>query len=675
MVSLIPYSEQFFVEKKRNERFQWYTTIVTFGLLVAHGLLFYWGPRLLRAHRSPESIRFKPYFKFVQWWTLWTGSVLLPLKFWRHGIERRVYFQPLLALLAALYVALCGVFTYRETADIDYLPRYYVCGKRVARVAIGKLIPILFFVFKLDLVTSVSGFSHDRLVILHKWLARLMWIEITIHFIISIEYWLGLHFRIMIEIPPQIFGMMAYGFFCIMTWGSLKFIRKLLFEVFLVQHRVANFLYLLFAFFHNGGNKAAVLIAVHTLVADRIVQRVIGIIHSNWSPSKGMAYCEVLDEGTLRVSIPVATEAFDNTKSCVRFLPKVNFWNAGMYCFLTVPSLGPTQLHPFSILTLPESREMVLVIRKRGGFTKKLHEKVVRMQHNLDLDIEEVPVRKWFTPIVKKVKHGFKIAKRTLRGPGSGYERPSDIYFEEKYNGLVKIPASFLGPVGGKMQPLITFDLVLFIAGGTGASFTFPLCLRLCEELEARDTVEDFAYRPRFARIRCVWAIRSRTALRWYDHLIGSLMPHIELGRLQFDVYVTRDDSEIEYTPIEKARKTEKEKVATETTQPVVVTLLLSSGESLMATTLDASSRSSFAVSRTIPLDLSKIPLYKSRPPIHSIVEEEANGVLGNSNIYRGLGIVVSGPTRLAAETKVQAQVQRRKFSGPDIYCYSEAYD
>ena len=71
---------------------------------------------------------------------------------------------------------------------------------------------------------------------------------ITIHMGMACYYWLNLNFKIMIMIPPQIFGFMAYGSFSILNWASLKFIRQFAYDFFLVQHRIFAFMMLFYIY-------------------------------------------------------------------------------------------------------------------------------------------------------------------------------------------------------------------------------------------------------------------------------------------------------------------------------------------------------------------------------------------------------------------------------------------
>lgn len=362
MPSSIPFEEQFFVEKNRNNKYEWLVFCLAVFLLLIHGIFFHWIPKYLRGKRTNLSLKHTSYFKFIRIWDLWTSCCSFKFR------QNTYYYQPSIALLGAAYFAISGVFCFVETKDLNYQVHNYIIAKRILRVAVGNLPTIMVMITKNDLVSGITGLLHDRLTFIHKWVARTMWILITIHMVMTIQYWLSIQFKVMISIPPQIFGMIAYGFFCILTWGSLKFIRSWAFDFFLVKHRISNFIMLLMMFFHNPANKAVVLISVHGLVLDRVVSRVFTYIHKFKSPTKGLSEFEILDSDTISVTIPIRDISFEYPQKWYnRLLPKCRVWKAGQHIYLNVGKVKFFQYHPFTICSLSESGDMKLLIRKKRG--------------------------------------------------------------------------------------------------------------------------------------------------------------------------------------------------------------------------------------------------------------------------------------------------------------------
>ncbi|EMG47530.1 hypothetical protein G210_2107, partial [Candida maltosa Xu316] len=378
-------------------------------------------------------------------------------------------------------------FCFAQIDDLDYQPKYYVISKRISKVAIGSLPIMMFSVAKHDVLTYISGLQHDRMEFLHKWLARIMWVMISAHLALAIYYWLSLKFIIMLYIPPQIFGFIAYFSFCVLTWGSVKFIRELAYDFFLVQHRVFAFIMLLLSFFHNGGNRAAILIAVHGLVIDRVVSKVFAHIHAHKSPTKGRCEFKILDEGTVSVTIPVCEAGYSKPKAWyTRFLPKYKTWKAGQHIYFNVSKIKFFQYHPFTIASLAESGEMKLLIRVQKGFTKQLMKNLEQVDHD-----------------------------------------------------VVTIKGMFHGPYGATYQPFIGFDTCLFFAAGSGGAFTFPVCLDLLNQIEKRNDFGDYLFRPATQTIRFVWSIKKTDNICWFEDILKQFA-----GRCIVDIYVTQECKE-----------------------------------------------------------------------------------------------------------------------------------
>ncbi|ABN65938.2 Ferric reductase, NADH/NADPH oxidase transmembrane component (7 domains) [Scheffersomyces stipitis CBS 6054] len=505
MASSIPFDVQYFVEKSRNNKYEWLVFLITIILLILHGILFHWIPIYLRSKRTENSLNNPGYFKFLKTWDIWTSCIKLEIP----GTKKSIYFQPSVVLLGALFLVINAVFCFVETVDLDYLPRYYVVSKRISKVAVGSLPTIMLAIMKNDLLTSISGLQHDRITFLHLWLGRIMWTMITIHFIMACKYWLGLDFVIMILIPPQIFGMMAYCSFFLLTWASLKFIRNLSFDVFLLQHRVLSFIMLLMTFFHNSGNRAAVLIAVHSVVLDRVTSNIISFVHKRKSPTKGMCSFEVLDEDTMSIDIPIHEAGYTTSAWYTIFLPRVSCWKPGQHIYLCVPKVNRFQFHPFTIASLEESGNMKLLVRKQKGFTKRLMTKLKKM--------EEVEM--------------------------SNFE-DNDGEVENREMGIHKLKVTFTGPYGANHQNFLRFDSVLFLAAGSGGAFVFPVALALLKEIDLRNSKSDFLHRPMNPKIKLIWSIQKKENIRWFVDQLQQILQLSNSINLSVTIYITQEVEE-----------------------------------------------------------------------------------------------------------------------------------
>lgn len=619
----IKFSEQYQVEKKRNDDFEGLIFFVSAMSLIIYGLIFHWLPRLLRGKREVETLKYKPVFKFIQLWDKLTGCVGVKIPFKKN----KFYFQPSLILLSVIFIVINGAFCYVETVDIDYEPRSYIIGKRIGRVAVGNFPMLNIMILKHDLVTSITGLQADRIEVMHHWMGRLIWLMITVHMSLTMTYWLDLDFEVMILIPPQIFGMIAYSTMFLLTWGSMRFIRKWSYDFFLIQHKVLAIIMFLMAFFHNPSNRAAVLIAVHVVVIDRVLTRIIGIIHKRTSPTKGLSDFKILDDNTIQVKIEIKS-IMNQGKWYAKILPKIGSWKAGQHIYLNVGKVSLFQYHPFTIASLPSSGEIKLIIRKQKGFTKRLMRKIEKVQHD-----------------------------------------------EDQEPGCVKLKASLWGPYGAKHQPLLTFDSALFVGAGSGASFIFPMALDLLETIRKRDEAGDYLFRPNKAHIKIIWMIREIENIVWFEDILSQLTQYVELGVVSIDIYVTQSqpgklicdeivEKQQEIGMKDEIRKERISKDISSTKERV---------QDLDETTSSNSSSISYTSSN---IDLSKTSIHYRRPDVPSLIKETVSYMIteDKSSTYKSLAVVGCGPDLLTNQMKEECQRNRWRKNSPDIYCHTEKF-
>lgn len=657
----VPFDQQFFVEKERNNKYEWLIFILTLVILGIHGLLFHWIPRYLRLKRQSSGLTHDKYFAFIKKWDSFTSCKHFTI------FNRRFYYQPSLVLFCVVFVGVNIGLCFAEIRDIDYQGFMYAISKRISRIGVGNLPILLLSVMKHDLLTQFSGFQFDRLEFLHKWLSRWMWAMITVHLSLACYYWLSNNFLIMIIIPPQIFGFMAYGSLVLLTWTSMKFIRQWCYEFWLVQHRVFAFIMLFMSFIHNTGNRAVVLVSVHGLVIDRVLGKVMAHIHKRYSPTKCKSTFRILDSGTVEVTIPVREEGYVANKWYNKILGFKN-WKAGQHVYLNVPKIKWFEYHPFTIASLASSNEMKLLIRVQKGFTRKL------MRHLADVD------------------------------------------HEEHEDDLVSIKTMFHGPYGAVHQPFISFDHCIFFGAGSGGAFTFPVCLDLLQQIQAKDDMQDFLFRPVAPKIRFVWAIKHLKNIVWFKHIFDELTKYSARNKLIIDIYITQENgagessscSSVEECEVESEPKLEQSSSSDagsfeltsiglnlkllnknqiygnddksqyrdqEQTVITTSTTITNSGESSHV----QNKRKSDTVEVEYDLTSKHITynVYYGRPDIGSIIQSHTNELslqMTNSSTYKSLAVASCGPPYFTNLIKEQCQVARRVKDSPDVYCYTESF-
>lgn len=588
-----------------------------------------------------------------------------------------------------IHLAINSVFAVVETEDLNYELRYYVISKRIGRLATGNLLVILLLVAKNDFIASVSGLTLDKSVFFHKWLGRFMFLATTVHMCLSLKYWLDMKFYIMVKIPPQIFGMMSYACLGMLNLASLKIFRNFAFDLFLVQHRVFNFIMLLMAFFHNGGNKALVILSVHLLVLDRITSRVLGILHKRKGPTKGISEFEVMDDSTIRITIPITILNADPNKWWWCFVPRYGTWRAGQHIHLNVSKVSLFQYHPFTVASLPDSGKMVILMKVHKGFTKKLLNKLAQLKeaeneeamhepasgakafgkkvgHKIGASVKNTLTqikRKKYTEEDLSSVSTTSVADLNAKSIQDPFEISEEVEISSKAvqdfkdlcdlfraPDILQMKAGINGPYGGHYMPLTKFDNVVFFSAGSGASFTLPVALDLLKTIRARELVDDYLYRPQNSRITIVMAIKKRENLQWYDHLWEEFLPFLDQGRAHLMVHVTQEiadagDADIQIDVDEKNNFSDSNKT-----------------DSIAAT-----------FSTTSSFEKTGVTITYGRPDFATIINQAAKFV-SCQEFRKSLACLGCGPNAFNGEIKTQCEKNKWIDGAPDVYCYTESF-
>ncbi|EMG47428.1 hypothetical protein G210_2254 [Candida maltosa Xu316] len=465
-----------------------------------------------------------------------------------------------------------------------------------------------------DFITALTGLTYERAVFFHTWLAILSFSLVTAHVGIVGFYWARPSYDIIPKYPKYVYGIIGYVCFFCLVFGNIAIIRRYAFDFFMLNHRVHSFIMLLMAFLHNDKAKAMIIVGIHLLVLDKVLGRVYGILHSKKSPTKGFSEFELVDDDTIRATVPVKISKTNPNNWYRLLLFKYGTWLAGSHVYLNVKKVDFFQHHPFVIASLPSSGNITLIIKKRNGFTKKLFEKVKairdeQLANGINEDVAE-------------------------------HQKPSD-------PNIVKLKASFRGPSSPKYQPLITFDSVAFFAHDTGASFVLPVCLDLLQTIEKREVLKDYLGRPAHSYIKVYWSVKKASDVLWYNDLITKLTPFINSGKVSITVFVEEDDEmkTIEHNPFGVDSKKISEVVSVES--------------------------DSFSVSNPTmkyvyeePMNVSKI--LQTHIASMNFPEQES---------YRSLAVLSCGYGSFGEEVEYETSKYRWGKDVPNIYFYNESYN
>ncbi|KAJ7246047.1 hypothetical protein C8J57DRAFT_1361371 [Mycena rebaudengoi] len=332
------------------------------------------------------------------------------------------------------------------------------------------------FATKVNFVSMLTGTSHEKLQVFHRWSAVFMYIASLVHtfpFIVmdvqmgtfketyygSSFYWTGF-----LSLVPQTYLVgLSWGIFrgpCYEVFKKLHFFASGVFMAGLFTH--VDFTLSAWDYFIATG-------AIYLLAWFARVLRTIYITHSGIP-----AFVESVDGSTTMLKVAIRA-------------PKHFAWAPGQHVFVRFFGLGiihtPT-LHPFTVSSLHTSsgngdaNTVDLLMRVRGGITRVLADKVAGKPG-------------WATRVVVD------------------------------------------GPYGGLHVPLKSYDSVVLLAGGSGATFTLPLLLDLAQGLKTGGAA--------CKRVEFVAAVRERDAYGWMEPTVTAASALL-LDPVQFavQVYVTR---------------------------------------------------------------------------------------------------------------------------------------
>ncbi|KAI0751643.1 ferric reductase like transmembrane component-domain-containing protein [Daedaleopsis nitida] len=342
----------------------------------------------------------------------------------------------------------------------------------------GKLATIQFPLIVLlstrnNVITWLTGIGHEKLNILHRVVARCMMLIIWLHVV-------GMYYRSpakLLNAGYKHAGLVAAIAITLLVFASVKPIRQRFYEIFYASHMVFVFCILIGVQMHvdRQGYSAYIWPAWAIWAFDRAIRLARYVLFNLvLAPAPGAA-----------AAARVTAVGADGVRVALRRrIP--GGWHAGQHVFLAFPTLG-VQSHPFTISSLyacgtgdKSGAEMVFTLRARGGLTRTLLE-------------------------------------RALAADG----------------GVCEIPAMVDGPYGHP-QDIRPFETCVFIAGGTGVTYTMARMHQLLRDVGTGDACA--------RRVVFVWAVRTDTEYEWVADELAQIVaaaPGAPGLSLAVDVYLT----------------------------------------------------------------------------------------------------------------------------------------
>ncbi|KAF2166913.1 hypothetical protein M409DRAFT_54681 [Zasmidium cellare ATCC 36951] len=324
---------------------------------------------------------------------------------------------------------------------------------------------------KSNMVTAVTGISHERLQVFHRWISYAMFVLALIHtfpFIVfhvwkgdmvnqwntSVVYWTG------------VVAVLAQAW---LTFASFSPLRNWCYEWFKFSHFVAALVFVVFFFLHCDFRLSSwdYFIATGVIYTLSWLHSFIRVFFQHGIGKA--ATIHLMSNGFIRVSVPTQST-----------------WRAGQHFFVRFMGLGihAWTTHPFTACSLPtkahfyeaKESELIFYIRPQGGFTARL-------------------------------------AKYAEKHPGCTMRVLLD------------------GPYGGiDMPKLESPEKMLVLAGGSGAGWCLPLIesfLRRKDCAECCDVGKDC----NTPSMRVILATRDLATRNWFEEAVNELVSSSLIGK------------------------------------------------------------------------------------------------------------------------------------------------
>lgn len=247
-------------------------------------------------------------------------------------------------------------------------------GFRAAWVSVTQVPLIYLLAGKVNVLSIFFGSSYIDLNWIHKWVSRTLFVTVTIHGGFFITEWVRADFfQPVLDMMPMVrYGLGMWGVLAWTMISSLLPLRRLCYELFVLQHLASAAVFLCLLYKHVPSYAVYnVWMAVAFALSGRVLRSSI-FLFRNLSTSR-MGHLAELK--ALPGDITVVT------------IRDINFsWKAGQHILLWCPTLGPLESHPFTISNISNRSqedartEIDLVIRVRTGFTRRLNRRAASSQ-------------------------------------------------------------------------------------------------------------------------------------------------------------------------------------------------------------------------------------------------------------------------------------------------------
>lgn len=331
---------------------------------------------------------------------------------------------------------------------------------RSGMLAVAMMPWIVALSLKANLITFLTGIGHERLNVLHRWAAYICLFLSLIHtipFYITPVWDQGglVTFKSFFTGQYYIYGtgLAALIPLCVLCVHSLPFVRAWMYELFVALHVPISIVYLGMLFWHCH-NYLTSWNYLWATTAIWLLSYCARLFYLNWTNPWRISWLigeesgvTILPENAVKVTIPTQTK-----------------WTPGQYVYLRMPGISIFENHPFTIASLcsddfpseygEQYRDMTLVFRPFGGFTRKVYDSAIE------------------------------------KGPEHTYQAFID------------------GPYGGMRRDLASFDTVVLFAGGSGITAIVSHLLDLIKKMRDGKAVTK--------SVHIIWALKRPETMEWF---------------------------------------------------------------------------------------------------------------------------------------------------------------
>ena len=408
-------------------------------------------------------------------------------------------------LLLSVYLAFVIGLEYHGNS-ISGAQHFQALSLRAAWLTVAQLPLLILLAGKNNLIGVMSGISYERLNVLHRWVARMIWLTATLHWgyqeygwsqygLTSMEratdicYPTGGAIILLSQIMCRCLLSAGIAAWTIITWinfSSIAPLRNWKYEAFVIQHIILFVGFIIAIMIHIPVTypRVYVYIPISLYVFDRLVRSL---------------RFTCVNSRLCRATI----SALPGNVSKIRVQSsRLRSWKPGQHIFLSIPRFGLLQSHPATIMSTPLSHngDLIFVLKAHKGFTRRLCKSATSSTTSL------LPPNK------------------------EKSDAESGISTHQTHRALLS------GPYGASQSDLAAFSSTLLIAGSTGVTFILPILLDIAQRAKS-------THLP-LRQLSFIWIIKSSTWIEWIADDFYNPVASLKAAGIAFDIniYVTCDE-------------------------------------------------------------------------------------------------------------------------------------